>query len=136
MAAGSVQLELKGSLKSRPASCNGVASTSSGPTFQLALKTANMAAAQEESSTVRAIDSAALFVDLGLPANQASRVFYIRVQTLTPLTIRLTTETTGLVVLPSVAGTYLQEFATDDRLTLVEIQGQGTVEWYAAGDVV
>ena len=136
MAAGDVSIELKGSLKSRPASCNSVNSSSSGPTFQLTLKAANMAAAQEESSTVRPIDSAAAFIDLGIPATMAARVFYLRVQTLSPMNLRLTTESTGVVALPDVNGVYLQEFAADDRLTMVEIQGQGTVEWYAAGDVV
>jgi len=137
MAAGDISITLKGSLKSAPASCNGVGSTSSGPTFQLALKSSNAAAAQEESSMVRPIDSVApAFEDLGIPASMAARVFYLRVQTLSPFVVRLTTELAGVTTLPSLSGSILFEFAADDRLTTIEVQGQGTIEWYAAGDTV
>lgn len=72
---------------------------------------------------------------IDFPANLAARVFYIRVQTLSPMTVELTYETTGVVVQP-LLGPLLVVPPADDRITGVRVQGQGDVEWYAAGDVV
>lgn len=139
MAAGAISVSVSGKLASAPATCNNVGTRgSSGPVFLLALTESASAAAIDEGSTSRPIDSAAVLLDLGLPSTMAARVFYIRVQTRSPFDIELTYEIKGVVV-RSVAGDgglILETPAADDRITQVRVQGQGSVEWYAAGDVV
>lgn len=139
MAVAAISVTLKGQLSSAPATCNGVGtSASSGPVFQLQLPVSARAVANDESSTSRTIDSAASFFDLGLPTNLAARLFYLRVQTRSPFDLELTYETKGAVVttVAGHGGLILVTPAVDDRITLVRVQGQGDVEWYAAGDVV
>lgn len=139
MAAGSISVTLAGKLTSAPATCNGVGSSgSSGPTFLLELPASAKSAAIDEGSTSRPIDSAIAFEDLGLPVTMAARVFYLGVQSRQPFEVELTYETKGVVVrtVAGDGGLILETPAPDDRITAVRVQGQGQVEWYAAGDVV
>lgn len=139
MATGAISITITGKLASAPATCNNVGTRgSSGPVFVLALPTSASSAAIDEGSTSRPIDSAGALIDLGLPTTMAARLFFLRVQSRSPIDVELTYETKG-VVLRSVAGDgglILETPAPDDRITLVRVQGQGSVEWYAAGDVV
>lgn len=131
-----VSLDLRGALTSRPATCNAVNTAgSSGPTFNLALRTENKSATQEASSTLQVIDSADDFIALPIAANQRSTVIYLRTLEFAPMSLRLTFEVSDPVVLP-IRGAFLLELPADDRLTTVEIQGQGQIEWLAAGGIV
>jgi hypothetical protein len=139
VAVGAISVTLKGSLSSSPATCNGVGTAgSSGPSFRLSLPASAAAATNDESTTSRTVDSAVAFEDLGLPPNLRATVFYLSVQTLSPFTVEMTYETTGVVVrtVAGSGGLILETPASDDRISLVRVQGQGDLEWYAAGGIV
>lgn len=133
MATANISTNLAGALTSRPATCNGAGSSgSSGPA--LAFNISDSAAANA-SSTFTTVDSALAFTPLALPANLRARLLYIRILTTAKMTLRLTYEVTGLVVEP-VIGLWVKQFPADDRVSLIELQGQGDLEWYAAGGIV
>lgn len=138
VATGNASIELKGAIITRPASANACGnSTTSGPVFQLALAAANRSAASLSSATVQVIASPAAYEALPIAANQRSTFVYLRGLDIGPWAIRLTFETTAQAVIPlSSNGSFLMEFPADDRVTLVELQGSGRVEWIAAGGIV
>ena len=105
--------------------------------FQLALAPANRSATSLSSSTVQVVDSPAAYEALPIAANQRSTFVYLHALDISPWAVRLTFEATAQAVIPlSGSGTWLQEFPLDDRVTLVEVQGQGRLEWTAAGGIV
>ena len=105
--------------------------------FQLSLAAANRSATSLSSSTVQVIDSPGGFEALPIAANQRSTFVYLHALDISPWAIRLTFETTAQAVIPlSGSGTWMQEFPSDDRVMLVEVQGQGRIEWTASGGIV
>ncbi len=139
MAAGSISITLSGKLASAPATCNNVGTaTSTGPVFRLELPASASSAAIDEGSSSRPIDSAAAFEDLGLPPTMAARVLFVQTLTLSPFTVEITYETSGVVVrtMAGDGGIILETPAPDDRITQVRVQGQGQLAWYAAGDTI
>lgn len=134
--AGEISVTLKGSIGSRPAACNGFGTTgSSGPTFRLELPASARSASNDEGSTRRTIDSPGALASIDYPSNLRATVIYMRVLTTSPMVLELTLETTGVVVRPLV-GPYFDVFPVDDRVSGIRVQGQGDIEWYAAGGVV
>ena len=134
--ASNVTVQLQGVLLTKPATCNGSGSVgSSGPVFNLALRTVNASATSEETSMAWTLDSAVAFVPLSISPSMRLTVLYLRVTTSAPILVRLTFEASAQIVVP-VSGSLLLEFPADDRVSLVELQGQGQVEWLAAGAIV
>lgn len=136
MAVANLSINLAGQLLARPATCNGAGNEGgSGPVFQLGLLTGNKSAAAEISQTATTIDSALAFEALPFQSNFRARLLYLRTKDLAAFDLRLTYEGSGIVTIP-LRGTVLLETPADDRLSLVELQGQGSLEWFAAGDLV
>jgi hypothetical protein len=131
-------IELRGAILTRPAAANACGSaSSSGPVFQLALAPANRSATSLSSSTVQVVDSPAAYEALPIAANQRSTFVYLHALDLSPWAVRITFETSVQAVIPlSGSGTWMLELPADDRITLVEVQGQGRLEWTAAGGIV
>ena len=138
MPTSNATIELRGAILTRPAAANACgSSSSSGPVFQLSLAAANRSATSLSSSTVQVIDSPGGFEALPIAANQRSTFVYLHALDISPWAVRLTFETTAQAVIPlSGSGTWLQEFPSDDRVMLVEVQGQGRIEWTASGGIV
>lgn len=133
---GSITVDLKGSIGTTPATCNGAGTQStSGPTFRLELPASLRSATNDGFATVRTISSPGALDGIDFPSNLRATVFYAKVQTISPMLIELTYETTGVVVLP-LFGPMLITTPTDDRISLVRVQGQGDIEWLAAGGIV
>ena len=136
MAVANIKIEVNGALTSSHATCNAVGSSgTSGPTFQLGIRSDNSSASENATSTFLTVNSALAFIPLAMPANLRATFLYIKTLTSAKLTLRVTYELTGVVTEP-IRGLWIKEFPSDDRVSLVEIQGQGDLEWYAAGGIV
>jgi hypothetical protein len=135
---GNVTIEIQGALSARPAACNGAGPVgNSGPVITLGLAASSRAVTQQSSATVQVIDSAAVFVALPIAANQRSTVLYLRSLDLSPIGIRLTFEVSAVAILPVAGGgSVMLEAPPDDRISLVEVQGQGRISWLAGGGIV
>lgn len=138
MATGNASIDLKGTLSIKPVAANGCGvSNTSGPVFHLSLAPNNRAPAQQQSMQPITIDSAAAFEVLPLAANTKGTVVYLHALDLSPWLVRITFEATAAATFPlSGFGTYLAEFPPDDRVTMVELQGQGRIEWTVCGGIV
>lgn len=138
MAIANATVELRGVLLIKPAAANGCGSSStSGPIFNLALSPNGRAPASTVSMQPHTIDSPNAFEALPIAANLRGQVLYLRALDFGPWLVRLSFEASAQAVVP-LAGQalYLSEFPVDDRLTAVELQGQGRIEWTVAGGIV
>ena len=136
--AANASLDLRGRLSIKPAAANGCGSSNtSGPSFELVLSPNGRAASATASMQPQTIDSPAVFEALPLAANLRGQVIYIRSLDLQPWLVRLSFEVTAQAVIPlGGQALLLLELPADDRLTAVELQGQGRIEWTVAGGIV
>ncbi len=136
--AGNVTIDLQGALSTRPAACNGAGPVgNSGPVIILGLAPSSRSVEQQASATVQVIDSANAFVALPIAADQRSTFVYLRVLDLAPIDVRLTYEDTSTATHPLAGGgSMMLEQPPDNRISLVEVQGQGRISWLAGGGIV
>lgn len=131
-------MESRGVLLIKPAAANGCGSSrTSGPIFDLTLSPNGRAPSSTASMQPQTIDSANAFEALPIAANLRGQVLFVRALDIGPWLMRLTFETSPQAVIPIAgAGFYLSEFPADDRVTAVELQGQGRIEWTIGGGIV
>ena len=132
----SLSATVTGTLQLQPTPAATVdAARSGGCTYGLSLRGVNGAPVNEQSNQCVTTVSGA-FVALPFPTNLRGRVLYIRMteDSNVKIQVRLTQEITGTTVIAGFHGMMLMEFAIDDRLTLVEVDGDAKFEWAAFGD--
>jgi hypothetical protein len=113
--------------------CPGRSVSSAIASIKLALRTDNRSATTAPGNPHQTIDSPAAFEALPLPPASAYKVLALAMATSSPLAVRLTFQISAQAVIP-VRGLLLLEAPADDRITLVEVQGQGTLSWLLTGD--
>ena len=124
-----------GTLSVVPAESSGSRSVS-GFTARLAILDQHAAAQDAIYQTYATVDSANAYQALPWPTGMQGRFLYIRrvePSINEPFHVRLTKSTTGAETLRNQRGMLLLEFAEDDYLESVEIQGSVTIEWAATG---
>ena len=124
-----------GTLSVAPAESSGSRSVS-GFTARLAILDQHTAAQDAIYQTAATIDSANAYQALRWPTGMQGRFLYIR--RIEPAInesfhVRITKSTTGAETLQNQRGMLLMEFAEDDYLESVEIQGTVSIEWAATG---
>ena len=132
----SLSATVTGTLQLQPTPAATVdAARSSGCTFGLSLRALNAAPVNEQSNQC-VTTVAGAFVALPFPTNLRARVLYIRMteDSAEKIQVRITQEITGTTVIAGFLGMMLTEFAADDRVTLVEVDGNAKFEWAAFGD--
>ena len=108
----------------------------SGFTARLAILDQHAAAQDAIYQTAATVESPGSYQALPWPTGMQGRFLYIR--RIEPaineaFNVRLTKSTTGAETLANQRGMLLLEFAEDDYLESVEIQGSVTIEWAATG---
>jgi hypothetical protein len=111
--------------------CTSTDGVTMGPTFNLGLRTKNAAPKTYGGAVSLPIDSSAAYVTLPMQPGQRGAVVYVGTGD-NEFLLRLTFEDSTTDVL-SLQGLYLQEFPTDNLVTLIEVQGVGTIAWHASG---
>lgn len=102
-----------------------------GPTFELKLREKNAAPKTYAGAVSLPIDSANAYVTLPMQPGQLAGLAFVGTGDAEFL-LRLTFEDATTDVL-SLQGLFLQEFPADNLVTLIEVQGSGTIAWHASG---
>lgn len=104
-----------------------------GPTFELALRAKNADVKQALGPISMVVDSAAAFLALPIAPGTLGTVTMLMTGN-NVFDVRLTYEdaTTDEI---AVCGLWLQEHDHDNRVTLVEVQGEGTIAYLIAGGI-
>lgn len=130
-----LQASVTGSVTVKPAV--GVTPTgSSGCNFGLNLRTENAGPQTEISQSAGVLDSPGSFQTQPFQEGLQARLLYIRMSSASSIQIELTQLLSGVTVIPGVLGMFLMEYAPDDPLTGLRLQGSATFEWVAFGPVV
>lgn len=130
-----LQASVTGSVTVKPAV--GVIPTgSSGCNFGLLLRTENAGPQSEISQSAGVLESPGSMEAQPFQSGLQARFLYIHMSSSSSISIELTQLTTGVTVIGGVLGMFLQEFAPDDPLTGLRLQGSATYEWVAFGPVV
>lgn len=130
-----LQASVTGSVTVKPAA--GVTPTgSSGCQFGLSIRTENAGPQSEISQSAGILESPGSFQSQPFQTGLQARVLYIRLTSASSISIELTQITTGVTVIAGFLGLFFMEFAPDDPLTGLRLQGSATYEWTAFGPVV
>lgn len=130
-----LQASVTGSVTVKPAV--GVTPTgSSGCNFGLLLRTENAGPTAEISQSAGILESPGSFQAQPFQAGLQARLLYIHMSSASSISVELTQLVTGVTVIAGVLGMFLMEYAPDDPLTGLRLQGSATYEWVAFGPVV
>lgn len=102
-----------------------------GPALELALRPKNAAVKQALGAITMVIDSANAYVALPTPPGTYATVTMLATANAV-FSVRLTFEDSTTVEIV-VCGLWLQEHDHDNRVTLVEVQGEGQIAYLIAG---
>ncbi len=130
-----LQASVTGGVTVKPAV--GVTPTgSSGCNFGLQLRAENAGPQAEISQAVGVLESPGSMQAQPFQSGLQARLLYIRMSSSSSISIELTQLVTGVTVVAGVLGMFLMEYASDDPLTALRLQGSATYEWVAFGLVV
>jgi hypothetical protein len=130
-----ISLKLDGSLTAVPSpnGCpTGGGAVSGSTVIPLALRADNKSADTAPGNANQVIDSAAAFVALDL-GGAFGRVLYVSMATDAPMDLRITFEVSAQVVLPLRGSLGPWELPAADRITALEVRGQGSFRWVVYG---
>lgn len=127
-----LQAVVQGSLTIKPTpSSPPKRAATTGCNFGISLRDGSGAGETEISQTCREISGAGY---QSLASGQFAHVLYIRSINRTPIDVRITREVSAQETISQVHGMVLLEFSADDRLTALEVQGDGAqIEWALFG---
>lgn len=112
--------------------CSPSDGVTTGPTFDLLLREKNMAPKTHSGAILVPINSPNAYVTLHMQPGQLAGLVYIDTEDAEFL-VRLTREDDSLLVIPvqGMFGPY--EVPSANLVTLIEVQGSGTIQWHASG---
>ena len=129
-----LQAIVQGSLTIKPTpSSPPKRAATTGCNFGISLRDGNGAGATEISQTCRTLAGAGY---ISLASGQLAGVLYIRSINRVPIDVRISRVVSAQETISQVHGMVLLEFSDDDRLTDLEVQGDGAqFEWALFGNV-
>lgn len=121
--------------ESSSGSCD-AGSSDPGTFYTPQLGTGRQSADTEIGQKSYAISSPSAFVALPAPASLTGRLLYVRSKSGGDLDVRVTHATQGTTVYPIASkGMFMIEPSADEGISLVEVQGEGVIEWSLSGSL-